>query len=43
MPGSSILSQDEEKIVRQDLNESLDLSLGLKAHEGDSDSKADQT
>ncbi|KAK2635705.1 hypothetical protein Ddye_030497 [Dipteronia dyeriana] len=36
--------QDNGQIVRQDLNEStLDLSLGLKAHDGDSDSKTDQT
>ncbi|TXG69691.1 hypothetical protein EZV62_004626 [Acer yangbiense] len=37
-------NQDDGQIVRQDLNEStLDLSLGLKAHDGDSDSKTDQT
>lgn len=37
-------SQDTNKVVRQDLNEStLDLSLGLNAHDGnnDTDSKAD--
>ena len=36
-------SQDTSKVVRQDLNEStLDLSLGLNAHDGnnDTDSKA---
>lgn len=44
MPWTSILSQDDEQIVRQDLNEStLDLRLGLKAHDGDSDSRTDQT
>ncbi|KAH7569390.1 hypothetical protein JRO89_XS06G0154000 [Xanthoceras sorbifolium] len=37
-------NQDDGQIVRQDLNEStLDLSLGLTAHDGDSDSKTDQT
>ncbi|ESR63084.1 hypothetical protein CICLE_v10016689mg [Citrus x clementina] len=37
-------NQDDEQIVRQDLNEStLDLRLGLKAHDGDSDSRTDQT
>ena len=30
---------DQNKLTRQDLNEStLDLSLGLKAHDGDRDS-----
>ncbi|EOY28863.1 hypothetical protein SCA6_020505 [Theobroma cacao] len=34
-------SQEDNKIVRQDLNEStLDLSLGLTAHDGESDSKS---
>lgn len=37
-------NQDDEQIVRQDLNEStLDLRLGLKAHDGDSDTKTDQS
>ncbi|KAK2653017.1 hypothetical protein Ddye_012873 [Dipteronia dyeriana] len=37
-------NQDNGQIVRQDLNEStLDLSLGLKAHKGDSNSKTNQT
>ncbi|KAJ0018466.1 hypothetical protein Pint_09709 [Pistacia integerrima] len=35
-------NQDDEQVVRQDLNETtLDLSLGLKAHDGDSNSKTD--
>lgn len=40
----SARSQETNKVVRQDLNEStLDLSLGLNAHDGDNDtdSKAD--
>ncbi|XP_038995628.1 uncharacterized protein LOC120119906 isoform X2 [Hibiscus syriacus] len=33
-------SEEDNKVVRQDLNEStLDLSLGLTAHDGESDSK----
>lgn len=37
-------NQDNGQIIRQDLNEStLDLSLGLKAHDGDTDSKTGQT
>ncbi|XP_058723733.1 uncharacterized protein LOC131595407 [Vicia villosa] len=37
--------QDKNQVVRQDLNESLDLSLGLTSHdeENDSDSKTNQT
>lgn len=35
-------NQDDKQVVRQDLNEStLDLSLGLKAHDSDSKSKTD--
>ncbi|KAM7266061.1 hypothetical protein ACFE04_003744 [Oxalis oulophora] len=32
------MEENEEDNLRQDLNESIDLSLGLTAHEGDSDS-----
>jgi len=37
--------QDKNQVVRQDLNESLDLSLGLTSHDEDqdSDSKTNQT
>ncbi|CAI8590571.1 unnamed protein product [Vicia faba] len=37
--------QDKNQVVRQDLNESLDLSLGLTSHDedNDSDSKTNQT
>ncbi|WCJ20122.1 hypothetical protein M5689_002378 [Euphorbia peplus] len=37
-------SQDDNQLVRQDLNEStLDLSLGLNSHDDDSDAKPDQS
>ncbi|KAF2298243.1 hypothetical protein P3X46_020651 [Hevea brasiliensis] len=36
-------TQDDSQVMRQDLNEStLDLSLGLKSHDDNSDSKPDQ-
>ncbi|XVF75245.1 hypothetical protein PTKIN_Ptkin13bG0172100 [Pterospermum kingtungense] len=36
-------SEEDDKIVRQDLNEStLDLSLGLTAHDGETDSKTNR-
>ncbi|KAE9594734.1 hypothetical protein Lal_00043153 [Lupinus albus] len=41
VPMEEIESQDKNQVVRQDLNESLDLSLGLTSHDDghDSDSK----
>ncbi len=39
MPMEENQAVDQNKLTRQDLNEStLDLSLGLKAHDGDRDS-----
>ncbi|XP_044494930.1 uncharacterized protein DDB_G0287625-like isoform X2 [Mangifera indica] len=41
-PDINDVPMEENQVVRQDLNEStLDLSLGLKAHDGDSNSKTD--
>lgn len=43
VPMEETQSQDDNQVVRQDLNEStLDLSLGLNSHDDDSDSKPDQ-